>query len=146
MLSSCLRGRSDEGWQATSGAMQLQTHTTAFANVNWSKEVWWFDIPLAKIGASGCDALDLLVATADTKLLHHLHVPLAWLRENLSSFHIRDDKQCVSLEISSREGDLFRDIRPGSKRMQFARYLVMSLPSSTKEGGMDLVRADHWAS
>ena len=109
------------------GAMQLRTNTTAFANVNSSQEVWWFDIPLAKVVAERYDAIDLLVVTSDVRLLHHLRVPVAWLRENLSNFHVRIDKQAVSLELSSREVNLFQDTRSGSKKIQFVRFLVNSV-------------------
>ncbi|MEJ6006289.1 hypothetical protein WG899_12065 [Paucibacter sp. AS339] len=108
--------------------LSLANATTHFANVNASKSVWWFDIPVEKFTSGRYEALDLLLVSSDSTSIHHLRVPTAYVRDNLAKFHIRDDKGSVSLELSSRVSQLFQDVRPGSEKLSFSQFLLNTLP------------------
>ena len=112
---------------------QLPSTATHFANVNAKKSVWWLDIAVEKFAAARYSDIDLLVVTADGNTIHHLRVPTAYVRDNISSFHVRvhNDKDFVSLELSSSVGNLFQDVRPRSKKLNFAQFLVASLPTTS---------------
>ena len=110
--------------------LALVNSSTHFANVNASKSVWWFDIPIEKFTSGRYETLDLLLVSGDAKTLHHLQVPTAYVRDNRSMFHVREDKGSVSLELSSLPNQLFQDVRPRSKRLPFASFLRNSLPLS----------------
>jgi len=108
-------------------SLALSNNSTHFANVNASKSVWWFDIPVEKFTSDMHDTLDLLVVSADTKELHHLQVPIAYVRDNLCRFHVREDKDSVSLELSSLNTNKFQDVRPGSGNLPFSQFVVNTL-------------------
>ena len=108
--------------------LSLANATTHFANVNASKSVWWFDIPVEKFTSGQYEVLDLLLVNSDASSIHHLRVPTAYVRDNLAKFHIREDKGSVSLELSSLASRMFQDIRPGSERLSFSKFLVNTLP------------------
>jgi hypothetical protein len=112
--------------------LALANSSTHFVNVNASKSVWWLDIPVQKFTSGRNETLDLLLVSDDAKTLHHLQVPTAYVRESLSMFHVREDKGCVSLELSSLPNQLFQDVRPRSERLPFASFLLNSLPLSPK--------------
>jgi len=108
--------------------VSLSNATTHFANINASKPVWWFDVPVEKFTSGRYEALDLLLVNSDSRLIHHLRVPTAYLRDNLAKFHIRNDKGSVSLELSSHVNQIFQDIRPGSENLPFSQFLLNTLP------------------
>lgn len=107
-----------------SSGTSLHNSTTHFANLNSSKSVWWFDIPAEKFTAGKHNALDILVFSDETNELHHLRVPTAYVRENRERFHVREDKNSLSLELSSELNNRFQDVRPTSGRMPFAQFLL----------------------
>lgn len=111
--------------------LNLSNSSTHFAHVNSSKQVWWFDIPVEKFTSGQYSTLDLLLVTADSTLLHHIEVPVSYIRDNLSDFYVRDDKASVSLELSSRASNLFQDMRPRSNKRPFVQFLLRSLDLST---------------
>ncbi len=102
----------------------LLTTATHFANVNARKPVWWFDIPIEKFTSGHYTLIDLLLCDGLTNQLHHLQVPTEFIRNQIDEFKIREDKQVISLELSSQTYNLFQDVRPGSKRLSFAKFLV----------------------
>lgn len=108
-------------------SLALSNNSTHFANVNASKSVWWFDIPVEKFTSDMHGTLDLLVVSADAKELHHLRVPTTYVRDNLCRFHVRKDKDSVSLELSSLSTNKFQDVRPGSGQMPFSQFVVKTL-------------------
>ena len=108
-------------------SLNLSDNATHFANVNASKSVWWFDIPVEKFTSDMRGTLDLLVVSANAKELHHLRVPTAYVRDNLYHFHVRNDKNSVSLELSSLSTNKFQDVRPSSGQMPFSQFVVKTL-------------------
>ena len=110
-----------------SSALTLNSTSTHYANVNASKSVWWFDIPVEKFTSGKYGTLDLLLVSEGENMLYHLRVPTSYVQENLSKFHVRDDKESVSLELSSLASNTFQDVQPESNKMPFAQFLVNSL-------------------
>lgn len=96
-----------------------------FANVNSSKDVWWIDIPLAKISGGG--SIGFLLYDHRPDQLHYLEVPTSYFRDNHNRLVVRTVKQCVSLELSTETHKLFRDVRPAGGGVNFAQFLKYSI-------------------
>jgi len=96
-----------------------------FSNINACKDVWWFDIPLKKL--SSHIEINLLVYDYKARVIHHLCVPINYLKTRLDKLHIREDRKCISLELSTEEYMLFKDIRPRSGKLNFSQYLKASV-------------------
>ena len=91
-----------------------------FANINRTKpSVWFFHIPLKNIQREG-DITLLLYDNRNSKL-HCLQVPTAYFKQNQPKLRVRDDKDCISLELSTGKPDLFRDTI-GKGRISFAQF------------------------
>src|SRR5215211_6398857 len=71
-----------------------------FANVNSSKDVWWLDIPLAKISRDG--SIGFLLYDHRPDQLYYLEVPTSYFRDNHDRLVVRTVKQCVSLDCLLR--------------------------------------------
>ena len=54
----------------------LGHHNTHFANINSQKDVWWYDIPMAKISDSDLAEINLLLYDHRTDELHHQQFPV----------------------------------------------------------------------
>ena len=105
------------------GTDVLTSRTAHFANINKSKDVWWFDIPLRKISSPvTADALDLLVYDYRDDQLYHLRVPTEFIRKNLRELVVRSDKEVISLELSADKAELFRDLRSKGGKIMFAQF------------------------
>ena len=105
--------------------VEFQTDATLFANINASKEVWWYDLPLKKVTENRRDFIDLLAFDYRTGELHCLHIPVDFFRINLSKLVIRGDKETISLELSARASDRFQDVRATGGRVRFAQFEVL---------------------
>ncbi len=105
----------------------LTNATTHFANINSGKSVWWFDIPVKKFISGKFETINLLLYDNNDGLLHHLSVNINQIKDNLDSVYIREDKECISLELSAQKYNRFQDIRPGSGRMDFSQFLVKTV-------------------
>ena len=99
----------------------LNYKNTCFSNINSSKDVWWFDISLQRISKS--EVINILVYDYKTNSIYHLIVPTHYFNENRNKFAIREDRACVSIELSCDETNKFQDIRPTSGRMKFSEFL-----------------------
>jgi len=85
--------------------------------------VWWLDIPVAKLSQAGSPNLGLLLYDHRCDRLYYLDVPKAYFRENQSRLVIRNEKECISLELSTEAQKMFRDVRPGSDGINFGQFL-----------------------
>jgi len=81
------------------GLERLDTKYVQFSNINVAKDVWWLDLPLSRLDEVDIKQIDLLLFDDRYDELHHLVVPTAYLRENLSRLTVRDDKNCIRLEL-----------------------------------------------
>lgn len=106
------------------GAAVLQFPTTHFANINAAKDVWWFDIPIDKTVPAAGEKLDLLVYDFRKDQLYHLRVPTEYFRQHMKDFSKRDDKDTISLWLSSEGTNLFRDLRSTNGGVPFAQFLL----------------------
>ncbi len=107
-------------------AKKLSVGSTHFLNLNKKKSVWWFDISLNKIISEVYPDLNLLLYDENSKELHHLKVPTKYLNDNISRFFLREDKQTISLELSSLNGGKFHDVRPKSGKVNLSKYFVQT--------------------
>ena len=55
-----------------------------FANINSAKDVWWLDIPLAKLDSAESQKIGLLLCDNKSDQLYYLEVPKSYLKGNLS--------------------------------------------------------------
>ena len=94
-----------------------------FANVNSAKDVWWLDIPLAKLDSAGSSKIGLLLYDQRSDQLYYLEVPTFYLKDNLNRLVVRSAKGCISLELSTEAHKLFRDVRPAGGGVNFAQFL-----------------------
>ena len=100
----------------------IQEANTRFANINAGKDVWWIDIPVAMVTASTSALLNLLLCDSRSRnpQLHHLQIPIPYLRQHIQDFRLRN-KNKIHLELSTEEVRLFQDV-VGPGRIQFAQF------------------------
>ena len=101
----------------------IQGQNTRFSNINASKNVWWLDIPGDKITKPSFDILNLLLydGRPNQPKFHHLVIPIAYLRQNISGLRIRNDKNTVHLELSTERNNLLQDVI-GPGHVRFAQF------------------------
>ena len=106
------------------GSERLLPRNTRFANINnGPKRVWWIDIPLKMVSPkSKSDVVHLLLYQPENDQLHHLAVPVDFLWKNRGPLVTRDDKQVISLELSTESSSLFTDLRATGGRVSFAQF------------------------
>ncbi|MDQ3668397.1 MAG: hypothetical protein M3410_17845 [Acidobacteriota bacterium] len=78
-----------------------------FANINSAKDVWWLDIPLAKVVSAGSSKIELLLYNQKSDQLYYPEVPTSYLKNNLNRLVVRSAKGCISLELSTEAHKLF---------------------------------------
>lgn len=102
----------------------LLTSSIHFANINPSKNVWWLDIPLSKLTKEGIPNISLLLYDNINDKLHYIVIPKVYFQENMERFAVRHNKGCISIELSTDEAKIFRDMRPGGYGINFRKYLI----------------------
>ncbi len=110
-------------WNSRSPSARMHRSSTHFANVNARKPVWWLDIPIVEIFDVTEPAINLLLAESDGNL-HHLRVMKAWLIDHIGQLARRQDKDVISLELSTLAGNRFQDVRPTSGRLRFDEFVI----------------------
>ncbi|AFL81135.1 hypothetical protein Aeqsu_1652 [Aequorivita sublithincola DSM 14238] len=94
----------------------LKASQFSFANINKSKNVWWFNIPISKFS----DDVHLLLNTPD--YAYWVHLPRGFAKG--VPFRIRPDKNAVDLEISANPGDRYlRDVKSKGAGFDFEPYV-----------------------
>lgn len=99
-----------------------QTHAIHFANINSSKSVWWYDIPMRIVNSINIKCIDILAYDYRTGELNHLMVPAEYIISNLAGLVIRKKKDTISLELSADSEDMFVDVRPGGIGIKFSQF------------------------
>jgi hypothetical protein len=94
-----------------------------FANVNAAKDVWWLDIPLAKLSQAGDSNIGLLLYDERLNRLYVLEVPKSYFKDHARDLVVRAEKGCISLELSTKDSKMFRDVRPAGGGVQFRQFL-----------------------
>ena len=96
------------------------TSDMRFANINSTVQtVWWLYIPTKIIRREG-DVTILLYDNRNGKL-HYLQVPTSHFKENRDRWKTRKSDGRIKLELSTQEGDLFRD-RCSEGKISFAQF------------------------
>lgn len=103
--------------------LDLESSAIHFANINASKDVWWYDIACTKVATGRHDALHVLAHDHRSNELHHLLVPTTYLRDNFDKLVVRVDKDTISLELSASRSNFLQDVRPSGGRLHFAQFL-----------------------
>jgi hypothetical protein len=99
------------------------TSSIHFANVNASKDVWWLDIPISKLSQSGNSNIGLLLFDHRLDRLYYLEIPKGFFKDNQRRLVTRSERECISLELSTDNAKIFRDVRPGGDGVDFSRFL-----------------------
>lgn len=94
-----------------------------FANVNAAKDVWWLDIPIAKVSQSGESSIGLLLYDERPGRLYLLEVPKSYFKDHERDLVVRVEKGCISLELSTENAKMFRDVRPTGGGIPFGQFL-----------------------
>jgi hypothetical protein len=101
----------------------LDNSNTHFSNINHTEPVWWFHIPLKKLGGSGAEKfLHLVCYDRRSYKLSHLKVPTSYFTQHLRSPHklrIIGSKQVIQLELSIKMANLFEDRGSGCRFAHF---------------------------
>lgn len=101
----------------THGA-DLNGSSASFSSINKSKEVWWFNVPVAKFNSD----VHLLLSTGNYALW--LHLPQGFVKKLVPSFRIREDKNAVDLEISADKNFKYlKDIKSGGSEFDFTPFV-----------------------
>ena len=75
-----------------------------------------------KITAGPREGLHVLAHDHRSNELHHLVVPTNYLRENLDKLVIRQDKDRISIALSTSQLNFLQDVRPGGAGIHFAQF------------------------
>ncbi len=96
----------------------LNSRNTSFSNINKSKKVWWFNVPLVKFK----EDVNLLLNT-DSKA-YWICLPKGFVSNISSVFRIRQDKDAVDLEISAdRHFRYLHDLKSSGTGFDFCGYV-----------------------
>ena len=101
------------------GNRLLHRENTSFANINASKPVWWININPAKFKSG----LHLLLAKEGDGGLIWLHIKGNAFPDVRKVFRVRQDKDCIDLEISSRPPKYMIDIKSGGTEYDFTKHI-----------------------
>ncbi|MET1079574.1 MAG: hypothetical protein ABWY06_16295 [Pseudomonas sp.] len=108
------------------GGAVLGLNNSHFAAINLNKNIWWFDIPVGRLGIGQYEFIHLLLHHTQTDALHHLRVPTLYLRthqDGLVTRHKDTRKATVSLELSADRDAWLQDVRPTGAGVRFAEFL-----------------------
>lgn len=89
-----------------------------FSKVNAAKDVWWIEVSMSKIASIKVPRIYFLLQRGSSISL--LDIPTDFLRNNVSSFRIRADKNCMCFEIDIVT---YKNVI-GPKRVDMSKFLV----------------------
>jgi hypothetical protein len=100
----------------------LHNRNTRFSNINHAAPVWWFHIPLERIGSE--EFLHVVCYDRRSYKLHHLVVPTPYFREHLGTQKIHPFMHFsqvlkISIELSIKMADFLQDRLSGCCFAQF---------------------------
>ena len=108
------------------GGAVLGVNNCHFAALNTNKNIWWFDISLARLAVGQYEWVHLLLHTPSTDELLHLKVTTAFLREKREGMVVRATHKrtpTMSLELSADKDSYLQDVRPTGTGVNFAQFL-----------------------
>ncbi|WP_081210515.1 hypothetical protein [Salegentibacter sediminis] len=102
----------------TFAAASVNSSNTSYSNINKSKQVWWFNVPVRKFD----DEVNLLLKGEEEIIW--VKLPKDFVTNLESKFKIRQDKDAVDLEISADRSYLYlKDVKSGGKHFDFKPYV-----------------------
>ncbi|NWA01625.1 hypothetical protein [Pseudomonas gingeri] len=107
------------------GGAVLGLNNCHFTELNRNRNIWWFDIPLARLAIGQYEWVHLLLHTPATGELLHLKVPTVFLRERMEGLVVRNAgkrKPELSLELSADKDSFLKDVRPTGAGVGFAQF------------------------
>ncbi|EXF94269.1 hypothetical protein HK44_002685 [Pseudomonas fluorescens HK44] len=107
------------------GGAVLGVNNCHFTELNRNRNIWWFDIPVARLAIGQYEWVHLLMYTPATDELLHLKVPTVFLREKLEGLVVRNEgkrKAALSLELSADKDSYLQDMRPAGTNVNFAPF------------------------
>jgi hypothetical protein len=102
-----------------------------WSNINISKEVWWFDIPVTKFK----NDLHLILNDERSKQFYWILIKGEEISNPYSCFR-KLRKNYVSIEISSEKTNMFVDVKNGGTEINFSKFKIKNFhysDSITKE-------------
>jgi hypothetical protein len=91
------------------GGAVLGVNNCHFTELNRNRNIFWFDIPVARLAIGQYEWIHLLMHTPDTDELLHLKVPTVFLREKLEG-------------LSADKDSYLQDMRPAGTNVNFAQF------------------------
>ncbi len=107
------------------GGAVLGVNNCHFTQLSRNRNIWWFDIPLARLAIGQYEWVHLLLHTPSTDELLHLKVPTVFLRERMEGLVVRNAdkrKPQLSLELSADKDSFLKDVRPAGTGVGFAQF------------------------
>lgn len=104
----------------------LGVNNCHFTVLDAKRNIWWFDIPVARLQIGQYEWIHLLLHTPSSDQLLHLKVTTAFLREHMEGLVVRNAgkrKSTVSLELSADKDSFLKDVRPTGSGVGFAPFL-----------------------
>ena len=95
----------------------LSNINTSYSNINKSKNVWWFNIPMSKFKAP----VNLLLKTEDG--VFWINLPIGFVSSIKEIFKIRQDKDALDLEINAGSRNFLCDVKSGGTRFNFKAFI-----------------------
>ncbi|WP_311971303.1 hypothetical protein [Pseudomonas baltica] len=108
------------------GGAVLGVNNCHFSVLDKRRNIWWFDIPVARLQIGQYEWIHLLMHDPLTDRLVHAKVPTKVMREGLEGLVVRNAgkrKSTVSLELSADKDSFLKDVRPLSSNMGFASFV-----------------------
>lgn len=103
-------------------ATSLNSSNTSYSNINKSKQVWWFNVPVQKFVGE----VNLLLRGNEEVIW--IHLPPQFVNNLASKFKIRQDKDAVDLEISADTSHLYlKDVKSGGTNFDFKPFVKENL-------------------
>lgn len=96
----------------------LNSGNTSYSNINKSKSVWWFNVPVSKFK----EDVHLLLNT-QTKAIW-VQLPKGFVSNLYNNFKVREDKDAVDLEISAdKHFKYLHDVKSGGTGFDFSGFV-----------------------
>lgn len=108
------------------GGAVLGVNNCHFTLLDGKRNIWWFDIPVARLQIGQYEWVHLLLHNPQTDQLLHLKVPTVYMREKLDGLVVRNPgkrKSTVSLELSADKDSFLKDVRPAGTGVGFAQFV-----------------------
>lgn len=108
------------------GGAVLGVNNCHFSVLDKRRNIWWFDIPVARLQIGQYEWIHLLMHDPVPDRLVHAKVPTKVMREGLEGLVVRNAgkrKSTVSLELSADKDSWLKDVRPLGSGMGFAGFV-----------------------